>query len=80
VGGQFAILDAQEEFRGGPPGAPAFYFERGTPSLVIEITERFARRCGPFVIVCPEADQLTVVWPGTSGDQEWVSTIPPDAQ
>jgi len=70
AGRRYAILKANEQLEGSRPGVPAFYFYRGWPCLVVEVLERLARVCGPFVVVSPDA--VALVAAGTEPGQAWV--------
>jgi hypothetical protein len=76
AGDRHATLEADDQFKGSRPGVPAFYFYRGWPCLVVEVLERLARVCGPFVVVSPGA--VAVVTVGTEPGQAWVALFDPD--
>ena len=73
---RYAVLEADERFKGSRPGVPAFYFYRGWPCLVIQILNRLARICGPFIVVSPDA--VAVVTGETVPDQSWVDLFDQD--
>jgi hypothetical protein len=45
-----------EKFKGAEDKPLPFFFEKGSPSLILEIVKRLAKQCGPLVVVPDTGD------------------------